>query len=148
MRNKLLLSVIIFSLASPAIARPSMRSIREGAESYSGNGDAGWRMQFFNWEEYGLRTTYPESWQDPIIENNSARIMPHDNELGQRKNYLLELTNLVWDTGQQLEFDALKEFAKTKTPSRFNEFYWGDSEEIEVDGYPAWNIQFSTMTGK
>lgn len=133
-------------------ARPSFRAIRESAVENSSDSDAGWRMQFFNWEEYGLRTTYPQSWQDPDIGVGQgyieARIRPHDNTLGQRKNYLLELTNLVWDIGTQLDAEQLEAYARQHTPSRFKEFYWGESTSTEVAGYPAWNVRFSTMTGK
>lgn len=142
--------VVLCIGVQPTFARPSFRSIRESAEGTTQN-DAGWRMQFFTWEEYGLRVTYPESWRDPLIAHETAyeyaRIMPSDNELGQRKNYLLELTALVWDTGTQLSLQELQDFAREQSPSRYNEYYVVSSKESTVAGHPAWNMRLSTMTG-
>lgn len=152
MKNIFCIAVLLLLLVEPVDARPSFRSIREQAESTGNNSDAGWRMQFFHWEEYGLRTTYPESWKDPVVSAEQgyieARILPHNNVLGQRKNYLLELITSVWDTGEQLSKSELETYAREHTPSRFREFYWGDVTERSVAGYPAWNFTFSTMTGK
>ena len=148
MRHALLLFALLLFFSDTALARPSFRSIRESAEATGSNSDAGWRNQFFSWEEYGIRTTYPESWKDPIISGANARLLPHDNTLGQRKNYLLELIVDVWDTGTQLSTTELETFARENTPSRFREFYWGNTQEVEVAGYNAWNARFSTMTGQ
>ncbi|MDP6561605.1 MAG: S-layer homology domain-containing protein [Candidatus Peribacteraceae bacterium] len=156
-KSLLILSLIFLSIQTVE-ARPSIRTLRENAEQYSEN-DAGWRMKFFSWEEYGLRVTHAESWREPVILTHQsstdetvfydyARIMPHDNTLGQRKNYLLELTTLAWNVGKELDTNELEAFARSQTPPRYREFYFLDAKETELAGHPAWNFRISSMTGQ
>ena len=137
-------------------ARPSLRSIRDGAERYQEE-EAGWRMQFFKNADSGLRFAYPESWNPPISEKGTAtdgstyelfRLIPHDQGLGKNPNYILELSVLIWKTGQSLTQDELDSFARKESPPRFQEFEIRNAEKTQVASFPAHKYRLSSMTGE
>lgn len=143
-------------------ARPSFRSIREGVERNTYDKDdptqAGWRKKYFEPQDWGLRVTYPSSWQPPHYEPEGvssdgkapysyALLKPHDAGFGKRKNYILELYALRWDVGQEMTIEEVEAFAYNETKPRFREYWFEEEFATEVAGLPAWTRIFTTMTG-
>lgn len=161
---RMLCSLVLLSLlAAPTVeARPSFRSLRENAVGEKYNSDdptqAGWRKKYFEPSGWGLRTTYPSSWNEPLWEAGGtsvdgavpysyARLIPGYTGVGKRKNYILELYALRWDVGTQMTQEEVSAFSSEQTAYRFREYERRTDEPAEVAGLQGWKRTFSSMTG-
>ncbi|MDA1208901.1 MAG: S-layer homology domain-containing protein [bacterium] len=160
MKRFFLVLVGVLLCIHTAEARPSFRSIRESATTADEDGPtaADWRHKYAEPDGWGLRFTYPKSWNDPLKERGGVsedasidyayiRLLPHDAGLGKRDNYIFELYALVWDIGHELSSEEVQRFANDETRPRFREYERLEERFTHVADVPAWTIRFTTMTG-
>ena len=162
MKKLLAITLLLVLSTSTVSARPSFRSIRESAEGEKHDKDdptsAGWRKQYFWPDGWGLRVTYPSSWDPPKFEKSGysedgtvaydyARLIPFDAEFGRRSNYVLELYAMRWDVGQQMTPMEVETFIQNNTRHRFQSYWFEEEYETEVAGHPARTRVFTAMSG-
>ena len=157
MKSLLLSTILLCAFSVQSVhARPSFRSIREEAESNSET-QAGRNKQYFQ-SDWGLRVTYPSAWEpvqyekagtssDGLVPYEYARLIPNFMGIGNRKNYILELYVLAWDTGQEMTIDEVQQFVDRETRPRHFEYWFVDEQRTEVAGIPAVTRAFTSMTG-